>query len=69
MKYMCDGFTDCLQLEEDGVHVIDVHINKEYDAALSSVDKDPGEYSFASLIGKKYKPLRRNPCTAIFVNK
>ena len=70
MIYMCDGCTDvCLQPEEGGLHMIDVHVNKMYDAALSSVDRDPGECSLTALIGNKLGPRRCLPCTAVLVDK
>ena len=53
----------------DGKCVINVHVNKMYNAGSSSLDRDPGERSNVSLIQRRKGPSKCLSCSAVLVEK
>ena len=56
-----------LQPSESGPSVIDVHVNKMYDAGSSILERDPGERR--DILQRKGGPSKRIPCTALLVER
>lgn len=54
---------------EDGQSVIDVHVNKMYNAGSSLYDRDPGERSNISLIQWRKGPSKCLSCSAVLVER
>ena len=53
----------------EGGSIIDVHLNKLYEAGQTSMDRDPVERSGMSLRQRWKGPLKCLPCTAIIVER
>ena len=53
----------------EGGTVIDVHVNKLYDAGTSSIDRDPGERSNLTLVQRRKGPFKRLPHTTVLVER
>ena len=53
----------------EGGSIIDVHVNKLYEAGQALLDRDPLERSGMSLKQRWKGPLKCLPCTAIIVEK
>ena len=49
--------------------MIDVHVNKLYEAGQTSMDQDPVERSGMSLRQRWRGPLKCLPCTAVLVER
>ena len=58
-----------MQSNEDGQSVIDVHVNKMYNAGSSLYDRDPGERSNISLIQWRKGPSKCLSCSAVLVER
>ena len=52
-----------------GPSVIDVHVNKMYDAGSLMSERDPGERSDISFLQRKRGPTKRIPRTALLVER
>ena len=57
------------QPRDSGPIVIDVHVNKMYDAGSSPSERDPGERTDISFFQRKNGPTKRIPCTALLVER
>ena len=55
------------QPSESGPSVIDVHVNKMYDAGPSISERDPGERR--DILQRRKGPSKRIPCTAVLVER
>lgn len=53
----------------EGVTVIDVHVNKMYEAGQTTMDRDPVERSGMSLRQRWKGPLKCLPCTTLLVER
>jgi hypothetical protein len=53
----------------EGDSVIDVHVNKLYEAGQTSMDRDPVERNGMNLRQRWKGPLKCLPCTAIIVER
>ena len=53
----------------EGGSIIDVHVNKLYEAGQTSMDRDPVERSGMSLKQRWKGPLKCLPCTAVIVER
>lgn len=53
----------------EGGSIIDVHVNKLYEAGQTSMDRDPVERSGMNLRQRWKVPLKCLPCTAIIVER
>ena len=49
--------------------MIDVHVNKLYDAGSSSIDRDPGERNNLTLLQRRKGPTKCLPRTAVLVER
>ena len=58
-----------IQPRDSGPSVIDVHVNKMYDAGASFSERDPGERTDISFLQRKRGPTKRIPCTAVIVER
>ena len=55
------------QPSESGPSVVDVHVNKMYDAGSSILERDPGERR--DILQRRRGPNKRIPCTALLVER
>ena len=49
--------------------MVDVHVNKMYDMASPSMDRDPGEWNDIALVRRRTGPLKCLSCSAVFVER